>query len=62
MRILNSWVVQKDKMSQNRVCAPDSTAAHFLCWTSRIRQDISAAWFCSCKFLWRSDECFTPLS
>jgi len=36
--------------------APASPAAH-LCLTARIRWDISAASFCSCKFLWRSDEC-----
>jgi len=31
--------------------------AHFLCSTARIRQDISAASLCSCKLLWRRDEC-----
>jgi len=36
--------------------ALDSPAAHFLCSTARIRQDISAAWFCSFKLLWRSGE------
>jgi len=38
-------------------CAPASPAALFLCSTARIRQDISAASFCSCKLLWRIDEC-----
>jgi len=28
-----------------------------LCSTVRIRQDISAASFCSCKLFARSDEC-----
>jgi len=37
-------------------CAPTSPAAH-LCSTARIRQDIRPASFCSCKLLWRSDEC-----
>ena len=32
-------------------------ATHFLCSTTRIRQDISAASFRSCKLLGRSDEC-----
>jgi len=32
-------------------------AAHFIRSTARIRQDISAAWFYSCKFLWGIDEC-----
>jgi len=27
----------------------DNPVAHFLCSTARIRQDISAAWCCSCK-------------
>jgi len=51
MRILNSCVVQQDS------CTPASPAAHFLCSTARIQHDISAASFCSCKLLWRSDEC-----
>jgi len=38
-------------------CAPASPAAHLLCSTARIRPDISAASFCSCKLLWRNDEC-----
>jgi len=38
-------------------CVPASPAAHFLCSTGRIRQDISAISFCSCKLLWRIDEC-----
>ena len=33
-----------------------SPGAHFLCSTARIRQDISAASFCSCKMLRHSDE------
>jgi len=41
----------------NRMCAPVSPAAHFLCQSACIRQDICAASFCSCKLLWRSDEC-----
>jgi len=62
MRILNSCVVQHDSILQTGVwrCAPASPAAQ-LCSTPRIRQEISAALFCSCKLLWRSDECFTPL-
>jgi len=40
----------------NRGCASDSPAAHILCSTAHMRQDISAASFCSCKLLWRSDE------
>jgi len=36
--------------------APAYPAAH-LRSTARIRWDISAASFCSCKLLWRSDEC-----
>jgi len=42
-------------------CAPASPAALFLCLTARIRQNISVASFCSCKFLWRINECFTQL-
>jgi len=38
-------------------CAQASQGAH-LCSTVRVRRDISAASFCSCKLLWRSDECF----
>jgi len=38
------------------VCAPASPAAH-LCSTARIWRDINPASFCSCKLLWRSDEC-----
>ena len=37
-------------------CAPANPAALFLCSTARIRQDFSAASFCSCKLLWRIDE------
>jgi len=40
-------------------CAPVSPATH-LCSTARIRRDISAASFCCCKLLWRSDECVLP--
>jgi len=39
------------------VCAPASPAALFLCSTARIRQDISVDSFCSCKLLWRNNEC-----
>jgi len=42
-------------------CASDSPDAHFLRSTAHIRQDISAASFCSCKLLWRSDECVSLL-
>jgi len=38
-------------------CAPASPAAHFIRSTARIRQDISAAWFCSCILVWRIYEC-----
>jgi len=38
------------------VCANQSSRI-FLCSSARIRQDISAASFCSCKLLWRIDEC-----
>jgi len=37
-------------------CAPAGPATHFLWSTARIRQDISAAAFCSCKLLGRIDE------
>ena len=37
--------------------APASPAAHLQSSTARIWRDLSAAWFCSCKLLWRSDEC-----
>jgi len=36
---------------------PASSAARFLCWIARIRQDISAVSFCSCKLIWPNDEC-----
>jgi len=36
---------------------PASPAALFLCSTAHIRQDISVASFCSCKLLWRINEC-----
>jgi len=54
MRILNSCAVQQDSILQTTGCAP---AAHFQCSTARIRQDISAGSFCSCKLLWVNDEC-----
>jgi len=53
MRILNSCVFSEFR-SCKPGCASDSPAAHFLCSTARIRQDISAASFCSFKLL--SDE------
>jgi len=56
MPILNSCVILHDSILQTRVYA-SRPATHFLCSTAHIRQDISAAWFCSCKLLWRSDEC-----
>jgi len=34
-----------------------SPAAHFLCSTARIWQEISPASFCSCKLPWRNAEC-----
>jgi len=50
--------------SQIRSCKPgcssDSPAAQLLCSTARIRQEISAASFYSCKLLWPSDECVLP--
>ena len=36
--------------------APASPTTHFLCSAARIRPYISAASFCSCKLLGRSDE------
>jgi len=39
------------------LCHGTAPAAHFLCSTAHIRQDIRAAWFCSCGLPWRSDEC-----
>jgi len=56
MRIRSSCVVSKIR-SFKPGCAPASPTAHFLCSTGRIRQDISAASFCSRKLLWRVDEC-----
>jgi len=48
------------QFSKIKSCKPmyaqASPAAHFLCSTARIRQDISAAAICSCKLLWRIDE------
>jgi len=38
-------------------CHGTAPAAHFLCSTAHMWQDIRAAWFCSCGLLWRSDEC-----
>ena len=38
-------------------CAPASPAAHLQSSTARIWRDLSATWFCSCKLLWRCDEC-----
>ena len=50
-------VVQYNKIRSCKPgCAPASPAAH-RCSTARIRRDISAASFCSCKLLWRSDGC-----
>jgi len=43
-------------MTKNRKFTCVLYAAHFLCSTACIRQDISATSFCSCKLLWRSDE------
>ena len=42
-------------------CASDSPDAHLLYSTARIRRGISAVSFCSCKSLWRNDECVLPL-
>jgi len=42
-------------------CVPANPAAHLLCSTARIRRYISTGWVCSCKLLWRSDECVLPL-
>jgi len=39
------------------MCALNSSAAHLQCSTAHIWRDLSEAWFCSCKLLWRSDEC-----
>ena len=55
MRILNSCA-----FSKIRSCKPgcaSASPAHFLCSTARIRQNIGTASVCSCKLLWRSDEC-----
>jgi len=51
--------VKSETSLDTGVCVKQSSpATHFLCSTARIRKDISAAWyFCSCKFLWRNDEC-----
>jgi len=43
-------------MLQTGVCVSQSNRTLSMS-TARIRQDISAASFCSCKLLWRSDEC-----
>ena len=56
MRILNSCVVSKIR-SCKPGCAPAIPAANLQCSTARIWRDLSAASFCSCKLLWRSDEC-----
>ena len=53
MRILNSCVVCRDSILHT---GASQASAHFLCSTARIRQDISAVSFCSCKLRWRSDE------
>ena len=49
------------RFSKIRSCkpgyAPASPAAHLQCSTARIWRDPSAAWLCSCKLVWRSDEC-----
>jgi len=47
---------KKLKVFVRTLCA-FSTLVYFLCSTARIRQDISAAWFYSCKLFWRNDEC-----
>ena len=55
-----SVLVQFSKIrSRKPGCAPASPAAHLQCSTARIWRDLSAAWFCSCKLLWRRDECVT---
>jgi len=55
MCILHSCVVLQDSILQTGVCASRSSHT-FLGLAARIRQDISAASFCSCKLLGRSDE------
>jgi len=60
MRILNSCVVLQDSISKPG-CAPAGPATHFLYSTARIRQDISAASFCSCDLLGRSVDLFYSL-
>jgi len=47
---------KKLKVFVRTLCA-FSILVYFLCSTARIRKDISTAWFCSGKLLWRSDEC-----
>jgi len=56
MRICSSCVVLQDSILQTEL-ALNCPAAHFLCSTARIGQDITAASFCSCKLLWKNDEC-----
>jgi len=56
MHIINSCVVKQDSILQTGVCARRSSRTPMLdC--ARIQRDMSAAWFCSCKLLWCSDEC-----
>jgi len=45
------------QFSKIRSCKPGCAPANHAHTYARIRRDISAAWFCSCKLLWGSDEC-----
>ena len=53
-----SIIAQFSKIQSCKLgCGSDSPAAHFLCSTAHIRQDISGTSFCSCKLLCRSYDC-----
>jgi len=53
-----AWYFTKSLLpAQRKLIVASATPAAPLCSTARIRRGISAAWFCSCKLLWLSDEC-----
>jgi len=56
MCILNSCVVWQDLILQTRVCASQSSRTRSVLNCSY--RDLSPAWYCSCKLLWRRISVF----
>jgi len=58
MRFLNFCVVQQDSILHTGVCVSQSSRSTLsMLDCSYSTTDVRAASFCSCKLLWRVDEC-----